>query len=195
MSEFVKSQLDVRNNLIAQAREVLDIAEAEKRGLTAEENQKIARIEADIEQRDAAIETARKIAERESRAQDAAAQFEVSKPKAMGSDADVIRSIAHGEVRSHEFRAALTPTSGSGVVPYSFYDRVFAILQNTNPLFETSTLITTDGGNTLQIPQVTAYSTATVKAAGSAIDESNPTLSSINLGAFKYSFLVNMSIS
>jgi HK97 family phage major capsid protein len=193
MSDFIKSQMDARNNLIAQAREVLDFAEAEKRGLSAEENQKIARIEADIDSADTAIETARKIADREARASEAAASFTPTPAARSTNDADLIRSIAQGELRSHEFRAALTPTSGSGVVPYTFYDRVFEILKNTNPLFETSTLITTDGGNSLQIPQVTAYSTATIKSAGSAIDESNPTLASINLGAFKYSFLVNLS--
>ncbi len=60
MSEFVKTQAEVRSNLINQMREVLDIAEAEGRGLTAEDSQKIARIEADIEARDAAIATAQK---------------------------------------------------------------------------------------------------------------------------------------
>ncbi len=78
--------MDARNNLIAQAREVLDFAEAEKRGLSAEENQKIARIEADIDQADTAIETARKLADREARASEAAASFtpQVSAPENLG---------------------------------------------------------------------------------------------------------------
>jgi hypothetical protein len=59
MSDFIKSQMESRNNLIAQAREVLNIAESEARGLSAEENEKIARIEADIDQHDTAISTAR----------------------------------------------------------------------------------------------------------------------------------------
>jgi HK97 family phage major capsid protein len=78
-------------------------------------------------------------------------------------------------------------------VPFTFYDRVFEVLQNTNPIFETSTVLTTEGGNILQVPRLTANSTATIKAAGSAIAESNPVLSSFNLGAFKYSFIVNLS--
>jgi HK97 family phage major capsid protein len=192
MSEFIKNQQEVRANLIAQMREVIDTAEAEKRGLSAEDHAKIARIEADIEQRDAAIQTAQKVAERENRAAEAAAAFTPSLATAR-TDADVLRAIAMGEQKGHEFRAAMTPTSGSGVVPNTFYDRVFQVLRNTNPLFETSTVITTEGGNLLQVPQLTAYSTATIKAAGSAIDESNPTLSNVNLGAFKYSFLVSLS--
>ena len=67
MSEFIKTQAEARANLIAQMRDVIDTAELEKRGLTAEDTQKIERIEADIEQRDAAIATAQKVAEREER--------------------------------------------------------------------------------------------------------------------------------
>jgi len=98
-----------------------------------------------------------------------------------------------GEMRGHEFRAALTPTSGQGVVPYDFYAQVFEFLQNSNPLFSTSTIITTTGGNTLQIPKVTAAGTYGQVAAGSAISESNPTLSQLNLGAYKFGALVSLS--
>jgi hypothetical protein len=75
MSDFIKSQMESRNNLIAQAREVLNIAESEARGLSAEENEKIARIEADIDQHDTAISTARNLAEREARAAEASASY------------------------------------------------------------------------------------------------------------------------
>ncbi len=104
MSEFVKSQIEVRNNLIAQAREVLDLAAAEARGLSSEESQKIARIEADIDQRDAAIDTARKLAERENRAYEAAATLSTTPEESRKSESDILRSIAMGEIRGgHEF--------------------------------------------------------------------------------------------
>lgn len=191
MSEFIKGQTELRANLISQVREVLDTAEKEGRGLDAAEMEKVSRIEADIARADESIAVARRAEERKVEAAVAANGFVPSVTHA--NDNELLRSIARGEVRSHEFRAALTPTSGTGVVPYTFYDRVFEVLQNTNPIFETSTVLTTEGGNILQVPRVTAYSTATIKAAGSAIAESNPTLSSFNLGAFKYSFIVNLS--
>ena len=90
MSDFIKSQMDARNNLIAQAREVLDFAEAEKRGLSAEENQKIARIEADIDSADTAISTARSISEREARAAEAAASFTPQASAPVNTDADIL---------------------------------------------------------------------------------------------------------
>jgi HK97 family phage major capsid protein len=57
-------------------------------------------------------------------------------------------------------------------------------------MLDTSQVINTTSGENLTIPTLTAYSTATIKGAGSAIADSEPTFSSITLGAYKYSFLV-----
>jgi HK97 family phage major capsid protein len=191
MSEFINSQAEVRSNLISQMREVIDIAEAEKRGLTAEDSQKIARLEADIEARDAAIETAQKVAEREARAREAGSSF--AQPEVRGdNDADLLRKIAMGEVRGHEFareaRAALVP--GQNTVGESFYNQVFQIATLVGPMLRTSEVFNTASGESLVIPTATALSTAGSVAAGSAIAESNPTFSSITLGAEKYAALV-----
>jgi len=191
MSDFIKSQIDARNNLIAQAREVLDFAEAEKRGLTAEENQKIARIEADIDSADTAISTARSIADREARASEAAASFTPTASAAANTDADILRSIASGEMRSYEFaREARTLTPSANTVGQSFYDQVFAIAQLVGPMLTTSEVFNTTSGENLVIPTVTATSTSGSVAAGGTISESNPTFASITLGAEKYGALV-----
>jgi HK97 family phage major capsid protein len=191
MSDFIKSQMDARNNLIAQAREVLDFAEAEKRGLSAEENQKIARIEADIDSADTAISTARSIAEREARAAEAAASFAPQASAPANTDADILRSIAMGEIRGHEFaREARTLVPSANTVGQSFFDQVFEIAQLVGPMLTTSEVFSTTSGENLVIPTVTATSTSGSVAAGSAINESNPTFSSITLGAEKYGALV-----
>jgi HK97 family phage major capsid protein len=190
MSDFLKSQVEARNNLIAQAREVIESAEAEKRGLTAEDQQKIERIESEISQRDAAIETAQKLADREERAVAAGRESAVPTSEVRG-DADILRAIANGEVRSHTFGAekrTLVPSDNT--VPKSFYDEVFSIARLAGPMLQVAQVINTTSGESLTIPTLTAYSTATIKAAGSAIAESDPTFSSITLGAMKYSFLV-----
>ncbi len=193
MSDFIKSQMDARNNLIAQAREVLDIAEAEKRGLSAEENQKIARIEADIDQADTAISTARSISEREARAAEAAASF-APQAAAANTDADILRSIAQGEIRGHEFTRELrTLVPSSNTVGQSFYDQVFEIAQLVGPMLTTSEVFNTTSGENLVIPTVTATSTSGSVAAAGTISESNPTFSSITLGAEKYGALVQVA--
>ena len=191
MSDFIKSQMDARNNLIAQAREVLDIAEAEKRGLSAEENQKIARIEADIDSADTAINTARSLAEREARASEAAASFAPSMPAKENSDADILRSIASGEMRGFEFgREARTLVPSTNTVGQSFFDQVFEIAQLVGPMLTVSEVFNTQSGENLVIPTVTATSTSGSVAAAGTISESNPTFSSITLGAEKYGALV-----
>jgi HK97 family phage major capsid protein len=194
MSDFIKTQMDARNNLIAQAREVLDIAQAEKRGLSAEENTKIARIEADIDQADTAIETARKLADREARASEAAASFVPSMPVAENSDADILRAIATGEIRGHEFTRELrTLVPSANTVGQSFLDQVFEIAQLVGPMLTVSEVFNTTSGENLVIPTVTATSTSGSVAAAGTISESNPTFSSITLGAEKYGALVQVA--
>jgi HK97 family phage major capsid protein len=194
MSDFIKSQMDARNNLIAQAREVLDFAEAEKRGLSAEENQKIARIEADIDSADTAISTARSIADREARAAEASASFAPATYAPANSDADILRSIAMGELRGHDFgREARTLVPSSNTVGQSFFDQVFQIAQLVGPMLTTSEVFNTTSGENLVIPTVTATSTSGSVAAAGTISESNPTFSSITLGAEKYGALVQVA--
>jgi HK97 family phage major capsid protein len=195
MSDFIKSQMDARNNLIAQAREVLNFAEAEKRGLSAEENTKIARIEADIDSADTAIETARKLADREARASEAAASFTPSAPVSENNDADILRAIAMGETRGYDFnrevRSTLVPSANT--VGQSFFDQVFEIAQLVGPMLTTSEVFNTTSGENLVIPTVTATSTAGSVAAAGTISVSNPTFSSITLGAEKYAALVSVA--
>jgi HK97 family phage major capsid protein len=193
MSDFIKGQAEVRNNLIAQMREVLD--DAEKRGgLTAEDSQKIDRLEADIAQRDAAIATAQKVAQRSAEAAEAAGSF-APEIASVNTDADILRSIARGEIRSHEFareaRAALTPSSNN--VGQSFYDQVFQIATLVGPMLQTSEVFNTASGEALVLPTVTAISSSGSVAAGGTVAESNPTFSSITLNAYKYGAIVNVA--
>ncbi len=190
MSDFLKSQVEARNNLIEQARAVIESAEADKRGLTVDDQQTIDRIETEISQRDAAIETAKKMEEREARAVDAARDSFVPSSE-VRKDSDILRAIANGEVRSHTFGTeSRTLVPSDNTVPKSFFDEVFSIARLAGPMLNVAQVINTASGENLTIPTLTAYSTATIKGAGSAIADSEPTFSSLTLGAFKYSFLV-----
>jgi HK97 family phage major capsid protein len=190
MSDFLKSQVEARNNLIEQARTVIESAEADKRGLTVDDQATIERIESEISQRDAAIDTAKKMEEREARAIDAARNSFIPSNEVRG-DADILRAIANGEMRSHTFGAEKrTLVPSDNLVPKSFYDEVFAVARQAGPMLSVAQVINTAGGDQLTIPTLTGYSTATIKGAGSAISDSEPTFSNIQLSAFKYSFLV-----
>ena len=187
---FIKAQAEARAKAWEEAKALLDSAAAEKRDLTAEEQDKFDRINADLDERAAAIETIRKAEEREAKAAAAAEGFAVS--EVSKSDSDYVRALAMGELRSHTFetRGTLTPSGSSGLVPQSFVARVFDLAREVGPMLDVSEVFNTASGEDLKIPTLTAYSTAGLEAAGAEIDESDPTFSSITLGAYKYAFLV-----
>jgi HK97 family phage major capsid protein len=93
-----------------------------------------------------------------------------------------------GETRGYEFTRALTPSSNT--VGQSFFDQVFEIAQLVGPMLTVSEVFNTTSGENLVIPTVTATSTSGSVAAAGTISESNPTFSSITLGAEKYGALV-----
>jgi HK97 family phage major capsid protein len=188
MSEFVKSQQELKANLTEQIRDVIESAEAEKRGLDAAELEKIDRIEADIRKADETIAVAHRNEERRLEASVAAKGF-VPSVSEQRSATDVFRALALGEERNYEFtRAALTPSSNT--VPKSFYDQVFDVARLVGPMLEVPEIINTTSGEDLTIPTLTAYSTAAITAAGGTVAASEPTYSSITLGAYKYGFLI-----
>jgi HK97 family phage major capsid protein len=186
MSEFIQTQEEIRANLIAQVREVIDTAETAKRGLDAEELQKIDRIEADIARADEMIAVAKRNEERKVELSAAAKGF--TPVAAERSTSDVLREIAQTRSTHNFEKRTLTPSSNT--VPKSFYDQVFDVARLVGPMLDVSETINTTSGEDLTIPTLTAYSTASIKAAGSALDASDPTYSSITLGAYKYGFLI-----
>lgn len=187
MSEFVKAQQELRANLVSQIREVIDFAEAEGRGLDAAELEKINAIEADIRKADDSIAVAERAEERKVEASAAAKGFipSVSEER---SASEILRGIA--ETRgSHNFERR-TLTGSTDTVPKSFYDEVFDVARLVGPMLDTSEMINTASGEDLTIPTLTAYSTAALTAAAGTVAASDPTYSSITLGAYKYGFLI-----
>jgi len=199
MSDYIRQQAEARAKAWEEAKALLDSAAAEKRDLSAEENQTYDRIMADLDQRAATIDTIKAQAEREERAAEAMKGFEAqARPEIMVpsvNDADVIRSLARGEIRSHMFeKRDVTKGSTGSPVPTSFYDQVIMLARHVGPMLETSTILNTAGGENLQIPSLSAYSTGTVTSEAAVIGESDPTFNAFKtLGAFKYSFLTQIS--
>ena len=193
MSEFIKTQEEVRANLTMAIREVIDGAESESRGLDSEELQKIDRIEDDIRKADEAIAVARRNADRVSEASEAARGF-VPVEESRGA-ADIFRGMATGELRSHTFnmekRATLVPSVNT--VPVDFLGRVMVLARLVGPYLETSEVFNRTSGEDLRIPVMTAYATATEKGAGVALDESQPTYSSLLIQMAKQGFITKLA--
>ena len=189
MSEFVKSQQELRANLTAQIQETLDSAE-ERGGLDAETLNKVNAIEAEIRSADDAIAVAQRQEERKNEAHEAARGFVPAEAREERSAGDILRGIASGEIRGHEFEQRATLVPSANTVPKSFFAEVMDVARLVGPMLEVSDVINTTSGEDLTIPTLTAYSAATLKGAGTAIDESEPTYSSITLGAYKYGLLI-----
>lgn len=200
--EYIKQQHEARNRAWEEAKTLLDSAAAEKRELTAEENAKYETISADLDRRAQIIETLKADADREQRAAEAMRGFEdqakpVIEKSTVKDEAEIIRSLARGEMRSYEFeKRDVTKTSTGSPVPTSFYNRIIELARFVGPMLETSTILNTAGGENLQIPSLSAYSatqgTATAEAA--AFSEADPTFNSfVTLGAYKYGFLIQVT--
>jgi len=198
MKEYIERQVEQRQRAWEAAKALLDTAAAEKRDLTAEEEASYAKMNAELTERAARIQALQADAEREAKIE--AATREIAgqvRPaaKAASTDAEVLRSMAKGETRSFTFETRdVVKTSTGAPVPTSFYDQVIAQARLVGPMLDVSTVLRTAGGENLQIPSQAGWSTAAITAEGSAISESDPTFNSfITLGAYKYSFLVQLS--
>ena len=198
--DYIKQQHEARQRAWEEAKSLLDSAASEKRDLTAEENEKYARINADLDQRAQVIETIKADQDREARALEAMKGLEnqarpVADTRKNDSDVEAIRSLARGEIRSYDFeRRDVSKGSTGSPVPTSFYNQVIDLARLVGPMLETSTILNTAGGENLQIPSLSSYSTGTVTSEGAIIGESDPVFNSfVTLSAYKYSFLTQVS--
>jgi len=191
MSEFIKTQQEVRANLTEQIRDVIEGAEGEGRGLDSAELEKIDRIEADIRRADEAIAVAGRNEERKQEAAEASRNFV---PNAeTRNEGDIFRALAHGEMRSHTFEKRATLVNSVNTVPVDFLDQVYGIARLVGPMLDVAEVITRSSGNDFRIPTYTAYSTASQVDAGSAIADSEPTFSSVLLQPKKQGFIVKIA--
>jgi HK97 family phage major capsid protein len=199
MSDYIRQQAEARAKAWEEAKALLDSAAAEKRDLSAEENQTYDRIMADLDERSLVMETMKAQADREERAAEAMKGFESqvkTQPTVPAIDeSELIRSLARGEIRSHSFeKRDVTKSSTGAPIPTSFYDSVLLLARHIGPMLETSTVINTAGGENLQIPSLSAYSTGTVTSEAAAFGESDPTFNAFKtLGAYKFGFLTQIS--
>ena len=198
--EYIKQQHEARQKSWHEAKELLDNAASEKRDLTAEENEKYNRISADLDSRAKVIETLKADADREVRAVEAMRGMEnqarpVEELAKEKNDADAIRALARGEIRSYNFeKRDITKNSTGSPIPTSFYDQVILLARTVGPMLETSTILNTASGENLQIPSLSTYSVGSVTTEGNAIGESDPVFNSFRtLSAYKYSFLTQVS--
>jgi len=201
--DVLKAQYEARAKDLEAAKAIVDLCATEDRAMTVDERVTFDRTTEEFSRRSTMIEELKRMSahEAEVRASQEGAEDQIRpvgqvvKPS---NDVDTIRSLARGEIRSAEFgyqRRDLLTSTGGAPVPTNFYDQVIMLARAVGPMLNVATTLNTAGGESLQIPRLSAYSVGTVNAQAATLGESDPAFGSgfITLGAFKYGFLTQIS--
>ncbi|WP_282695491.1 phage major capsid protein [Streptomyces sp. CC208A] len=215
MSEFIKRLQERRANVWEQAKELLDAAEAEKRELTAEEEQTYQRLNADLDAIDArakdlaaaeqrnrdADEAFRQLLEKEPAPehQRSAADQETQRVRDWLTGASGSRALEIGPSQrmplDQRTLSKLTAGAGANTVPISFYNQLVQhMIETSGVLAAGPTVLRTATGEQLQIPKTTAHSaSAGIVAEAGTLTPNEPTFGQVSLDAYKYGFLLQVS--
>jgi HK97 family phage major capsid protein len=195
MHDYINRQVEARARAWGEAKSLLDHAASEGRDLTASEQEQYDRINVDLDERTAVIEKLTRDLEREAQAADVRVPDAPS--VAERSDADMLRSLVRGELRSVTFeKRDMTKVNNGGVVPQGFYDVLQEQLRYTGPWGNEAvgyTILTTASGEDIKVPTQTGYSAATATAEAAAFAVNNPTTSFLTLRAHKFGTLITVS--
>jgi len=200
MSEYLKQQVEARQSAWHAAKALLDAAAAEKRDLTAEEEQTYARIMDDMDSRAQRIADLQAAEARAASIADAVAsapEVRVEKrPMPQETDGEILRKLAMGEIRSHNFeRRILNTTDDNELVPTEFLARVQELMLYTGPMLNESyfTRINTTNGRDIRVPVEATRPTGTATAESAVFAESEGTFNELTLRAWKYGTLIRVS--
>lgn len=206
MSDFITRLREQRANTWEQAKALLDVAAAENRDLSAEEQASYDRMNADL---DAIAERVKSIEEQEQRNAEMDEAFrnlangrQVQAP--VDPTKDELRAFLRGESRSYDvspegpvnFRDLTkgTATAGGNTVPTSFYNQLVQhMIEVSGVLSAGPTILRTDGGENFEVPTTTAHSSGALVAEGAPIAESDPAFAKRTLGAYKYGVLIQVA--
>jgi HK97 family phage major capsid protein len=191
MSDFIAKQVDAKAKAWHEAKELIDSVEARGGVWSGEDEQKYANLTAEINKRNELIE----LEQREAKTAEvvASAVIDFAGASVSDSESDILRKMALGEIRNHEFRAITGSTTGAPV-PTNFYSEIVKVARLVNPLLDYATVINTASGENLQIPSQAGFSTATIVGQGASIGTSEPTFNALQtLSSFKFSALAQLS--
>nr|WP_165964996.1 phage major capsid protein [Mycobacterium eburneum] len=209
MSGVVDTLRDRRLKVWEDAKSIAERAADEKRNMSGEEERQWDELNAELSALDTRIQS---ILTGEQRAKDAAEAMDRlagKKPEpgieARGGDgasidyAEEIRKLARRQIDSIDLRLPSnieqrTLLDSNVPLPTSFVGQLYRYLVDTSTIRQANpTVFSTSSGENLVVPRATAYGSASWTAEGGALQASDPTLSSVTLGAHKVGVLVQIS--
>lgn len=203
--------IDQRNKLDLEARAILDLAQTEKRELTAEESQKFDRIAADMDSLRARSDQLVKFEADLSAANDAlaAAGHQGNRNGGGGEEvsvSDQFRSLFRGETSALNFTATRsaesvreemralskgTASAGGDTIKTTFVERLYEHMIETATLLRGgATIWNTTSGENIEMPVTTSHGTAALVAEAGTIPQADPAFAKRTLGAYKYGDLI-----
>jgi HK97 family phage major capsid protein len=96
-----------------------------------------------------------------------------------------VQNIAELDIEEQRVLSKATAGAGANLVPTDFYNQIINILRFTGPINQLANTMTTDSGETIQIPAVTAHGVATWTAENAGYTASDETFGQVSLNAFK----------
>lgn len=190
-----------RAKLVSDWRDILNKAEAESRGLTADERSAVEQIEADIDALKARVDAEERLAKLESEERAIVPDSQRTAPRIgtaeQVSAAELYRNAFWTMVRTGdlaELRAqTVSPdTKGGHTVPDEFRAQLIMALEEANVMRGLATVITSSSG-TLSIPKLTAHGAAAWKPEEAAYDNSDEEFGEVTFNAYKATTLVKVS--
>ena len=166
MSEFIAKQGDAKAKAWHEAKALIDSVEARGGVWSGEDEKKYADLTAVINRANEAIEMEQREAKVADAIQSAAVDFKGA--SVSDNESDILRKMAAGEIRGHEFRA-ITGGSTGAPVPTSFMNEIVKVARLVNPLLDYATVLNTTSGENLQIPSQAGFSTATIVGQGATV--------------------------
>ena len=217
MHEYLESLVEARQKAWHEAKALMTRATDEKRELDGEEQAQLDRIWSDIDAKDVQIKdiTARAQSERETDIAreayadlvrpveapvvDAVDAFLRGQTSARYLDIDIRKAAAEKRaIRAgagvKELRDLTTvAAAGGSTIPTSFERTLYDFLETVSGVRQIAQVITTTGGENLDLPRVASHGTAAIVGEGTAIAEADPSFAKVTLGAWKFGQLLQMS--
>lgn len=217
MHEYLESLVEARQKAWHEAKALMTRATDEKRELDGEEQAQLDRIWSDIDAKDVQIKdiTARAQSERETDIAreayadlvrpveapvvDAVDAFLRGQTSARFIDIDIRKAAAEKRaIRAgagvKELRdLSTTAAAGGNTIPTSFERTLYDFLETVSGVRQIAQVITTTGGENLDLPKVASHGTAAIVGEGTALAEADPSFAKVTLGAWKFGQLLQMS--
>jgi len=193
----IRNLHEKRASLLTEAQSIVTDLAAKGEALEGESQARFEKLTAEAATVAAAIRSEKEATEARTAADAARAEFAAVIAPAAKADADEnaeLRALArNGGTRTFEYRD-VTKSTGLGN-PITVADRVNVIAGQYNPFLNPDivTVIRASTGNTFSIPRVTALGTAGSIAEAGTIQESDGTLSKLDLSPVKWATLIQVS--